>query len=123
MRIAVTYENGEIFQHFGHTAQFKFYDIEEGKIVKEQQRQEKHPYSCQSITFSYTRFHPERSGMAARTAVLVFRTVMFSTRMLMIVMITMHIRIKYQKRLISAWNALAWARGRGFERAAECEEI
>ena len=36
MRIAVTYENGEIFQHFGHTAQFKFYDIEEGKIVKEQ---------------------------------------------------------------------------------------
>lgn len=23
MRIAVTYENGEIFQHFGHTAQFK----------------------------------------------------------------------------------------------------
>ena len=36
MRIAVTYENGEIFQHFGHTEQFKFYDIEEGKIVKEQ---------------------------------------------------------------------------------------
>ena len=36
MRIAVTYENGEIFQHFGHTAQFKFYDIEDGKIVKEQ---------------------------------------------------------------------------------------
>lgn len=36
MRIAVTYEHGEIFQHFGHTEQFKFYDIEEGKIVKEQ---------------------------------------------------------------------------------------
>ena len=36
MRIAVTYENGEIFQHFGHTEQFKLYDIEEGKIVKEQ---------------------------------------------------------------------------------------
>lgn len=33
MRIAVTYENGEIFQHFGHTEQFKVYDIEEGKIV------------------------------------------------------------------------------------------
>jgi len=27
MRIAVTYENGEIFQHFGHTAQFKLYDV------------------------------------------------------------------------------------------------
>ena len=33
MRIAVTYENGNIFQHFGHTAQFKVYDIENGKIV------------------------------------------------------------------------------------------
>ncbi len=36
MRIAVTYENGEIFQHFGHTAQFKLYDVEDGKIVGEQ---------------------------------------------------------------------------------------
>ena len=36
MRIAVTYENGEIFQHFGHTAQFKLYDVEDGKIVQEQ---------------------------------------------------------------------------------------
>ncbi|MFQ9152897.1 MAG: NifB/NifX family molybdenum-iron cluster-binding protein [Blautia sp.] len=26
MKIAVTYENGEIFQHFGHTEQFKLYD-------------------------------------------------------------------------------------------------
>lgn len=36
MRIAVTYENGAIFQHFGHTEQFKLYDIEDGKIVKTQ---------------------------------------------------------------------------------------
>ena len=36
VRIAVTYENGEIFQHFGHTEQFKFYDVEDGKIVAEQ---------------------------------------------------------------------------------------
>ena len=36
MRIAVTYENGEVFQHFGHTAQFKLYDAEDGKIVGEQ---------------------------------------------------------------------------------------
>lgn len=28
MRIAVTYENGQIFQHFGHTEQFKFYMVE-----------------------------------------------------------------------------------------------
>lgn len=33
MRIAVTYENGAIFQHFGHTEQFKIYDVEDGKIV------------------------------------------------------------------------------------------
>ena len=33
MRIAVTYENGEIFQHFGHTGQFKIYDAENGKIL------------------------------------------------------------------------------------------
>ncbi|MGN1025139.1 MAG: NifB/NifX family molybdenum-iron cluster-binding protein, partial [Faecousia sp.] len=33
MRIAVTYENGSVFQHFGHTAQFKIYDIENGNIV------------------------------------------------------------------------------------------
>lgn len=36
MRIAVTYDNGEIFRHFGRTEQFKLYDIEEGKIVNEQ---------------------------------------------------------------------------------------
>lgn len=36
MRIAVTFENGEIFQHFGHTEHFKLYDVEDGKIVKEQ---------------------------------------------------------------------------------------
>ena len=34
MKIAVTYENGEIFQHFGHTAQFKVYEVEDGQIVK-----------------------------------------------------------------------------------------
>jgi len=33
MRIAVTYENGMIFQHFGHTSYFKVYDIQDGKIV------------------------------------------------------------------------------------------
>ena len=33
MRIAVTYENEEIFQHFGHTEQFKIYDVEDGKII------------------------------------------------------------------------------------------
>lgn len=33
MKIAVTYENGMIFQHFGHTEQFKLYNVENGQIV------------------------------------------------------------------------------------------
>ena len=36
MRIAVTYDNGEVFQHFGHTEFFKFYDVREGRITEEQ---------------------------------------------------------------------------------------
>ena len=34
MKIAVTYENGQVFQHFGRTAQFKVYEIENGSVVK-----------------------------------------------------------------------------------------
>ena len=36
MRIAVTYENGQIFQHFGHTQQFKVYDVTAGKVTASQ---------------------------------------------------------------------------------------
>lgn len=36
MKIAVTYEDGSIFQHFGHTEAFKIYDIEDGKVVNAQ---------------------------------------------------------------------------------------
>lgn len=36
MKIAVSYENGKIFQHFGHTEQFKIYEIADGKIVREE---------------------------------------------------------------------------------------
>ena len=38
MRIAVTYENGEIFQHFGHTSQFKLYEVENGEIKESKPR-------------------------------------------------------------------------------------
>ena len=31
MKIAATYQNGMIFQHFGHSEQFKLYDVENGK--------------------------------------------------------------------------------------------
>ena len=33
MRVAVTYDNGNVFGHFGRTEQFKVYDIEDGKVV------------------------------------------------------------------------------------------
>ena len=36
MRIAVTYDHGEVFQHFGHTEQFKLYDVNDGTITGEQ---------------------------------------------------------------------------------------
>lgn len=36
MRIAVTYDMGQIFQHFGHTEQFKIYDVDDGKITNEE---------------------------------------------------------------------------------------
>lgn len=34
MKIAVTYDNGEVFQHFGHTEYFKVYEVENGQVVK-----------------------------------------------------------------------------------------
>ena len=33
MKIAATYENGQIFQHFGHTEQFKIYTVENDHIT------------------------------------------------------------------------------------------
>ena len=36
MKIAVTYENGQIFQHFGHTERFKVYEVENGVIASTQ---------------------------------------------------------------------------------------
>lgn len=36
MIIAVTYENGEVFQHFGHTEAFKIYQVEGNQVVSSQ---------------------------------------------------------------------------------------
>ena len=33
MKIAVTYENGNVFQHFGHTENFKIYNVENNEVV------------------------------------------------------------------------------------------
>lgn len=33
MKIAATYENGQIFQHFGRTETFKVYEVEDGKVI------------------------------------------------------------------------------------------
>ncbi len=36
MRIAVTYLDGQIFQHFGHTEFFKVYDVADGQVTASQ---------------------------------------------------------------------------------------
>ena len=36
MKIAVTYSNELIYQHFGHTQQFKVYDVTAGKVTASQ---------------------------------------------------------------------------------------
>jgi len=36
MKIAVTYDEGDIFQHFGHTEKVKIYECRDGKIVSEE---------------------------------------------------------------------------------------
>ena len=36
MKIAVTYADGMIYQHFGHTAEFKVYETVDGKILNAQ---------------------------------------------------------------------------------------
>lgn len=33
MKIAITYENGQVFQHFGHTEQFAIYDVADGVVT------------------------------------------------------------------------------------------
>ncbi|MDY6337286.1 MAG: NifB/NifX family molybdenum-iron cluster-binding protein [Succinivibrionaceae bacterium] len=33
MRVAAAYDNGNVFPHFGMTSEFKFYEIEDGKVV------------------------------------------------------------------------------------------
>ncbi|MDR1628751.1 MAG: dinitrogenase iron-molybdenum cofactor biosynthesis protein [Oscillospiraceae bacterium] len=33
MRIAVTYDNGNVFQHYGQTKRFKVYDVENNQVV------------------------------------------------------------------------------------------
>ena len=33
MRIAVTYENEMVYEHFGHTKQIKIYDCEENRVT------------------------------------------------------------------------------------------
>ena len=33
MKIAVTYDNGQVFQHFGHTENFKFYEVNDNNEI------------------------------------------------------------------------------------------
>lgn len=33
MKVAVTYENEQVFQHFGQSKEFKVYEVENGKVI------------------------------------------------------------------------------------------
>ena len=33
MKIAVTYEDGQVFQHFGHCGEFKIYETEKDTVI------------------------------------------------------------------------------------------
>ena len=48
LKIAVTCENGQVFQHFGHTPEFALFDVEDGKIVAEK------IFSCGDSGFSFS---------------------------------------------------------------------
>ena len=34
MKIAVPFEDGQVFQHFGRSAQFKFHEAENGQLLR-----------------------------------------------------------------------------------------
>lgn len=36
MKVAITYNNGQVYQHFGYTKEFKVYSIEDNKIISEE---------------------------------------------------------------------------------------
>lgn len=33
MKVAVPYENGQIFQHFGHSPAFRVFEVQDGKVI------------------------------------------------------------------------------------------
>ena len=49
MKIAVTYDNGSVFQHFGKTESFKVYEVEDNKVVSSE--------VIGSIIVCYCNFH------------------------------------------------------------------
>ena len=50
MKIAVTYDNGNIFQHFGKTENFKVYEVKDNEVVSSEVigRSEEHTSELQS---------------------------------------------------------------------------
>ena len=36
MKVAITHDNGQVYQHFGYTKEFKVYSIEDNKIISEE---------------------------------------------------------------------------------------
>ena len=62
MRIAVTYENGQIFQHFGHTSQFKVYDVEDAFSAHFSSKRSQAAEKSHSSLLSFPNTRRPRSG-------------------------------------------------------------
>ena len=56
MKIAVTYDNGNIFQHFGKTENFKVYEVEDNQVVSSEDPTE-------PATAHWQAFFPSRAWM------------------------------------------------------------
>lgn len=58
MKIAVTYDNGNIFQHFGKTENFKVYEVEDNQVVSSEVIDPTEP-----ATAHWQAFFPSRAWM------------------------------------------------------------
>ena len=86
MKIAVTCENGFVFQHFGHTPEFAVYDCENGQIVSSRivSSGDSVKDSCVRITTTVKVMPAVITDVAAMTVIIPAATVPALTDMLLI---------------------------------------
>ena len=68
MKIAIPYQNGQVFPHFGHAPQFKFYTIESGMILHTEVVETAGSGHNQAVRRCQRRRRQGRAGAAGRKA-------------------------------------------------------